>query len=251
MYYPPPRSRRGCVPLLSILILLVAFGGAGYLVYSLVRQQTAKDSGGYSVASSATIAMQEHPTVVIEQCTGYVHVHGTSALTNKVKLDGSSIPEYTQSSSRNQVILQGCDLTLTVPVQTDLIITADQIDIFGVQGHMKLSANGGTITVLQSTLNGDSSIDNNGGPIRFSGALGPNSTPKLSTNGGMMSLSLAHDAIFHLKVTGIMNTITTTFPTVKAPAEPGGGDLDVDIGASPTTVLTLQVNDSPIVLTAI
>jgi len=223
-------QRRGCNPLPSIIFALLILGGIGFFVYK---------------AQGTIISMNPHPTVVVESCSGFVHIHAGNA-SDKVILEGvgSTFTSYNQNQDRNILVISSCDLNLSVPVNTDLIVDASSIDVFGVQGQMQLTTNGGEITVVQSVLQGKSVLDNNGGPIRFSGSLDPKGASKFSSNGGMIDVSLQHNASFHLDVTGIIETIVTNFPHIPVKRS----EIHADVGTSPFANLTLEVNGSTIVL---
>src|SRR5258708_2188744 len=223
-------KRRGCIPLPGILFALLILGGIGFFVYK---------------AQGTVISMNSHPTVVVESCTGFVHIHAGNA-TDKVILEGvgSTFTSYTQNQDRNILVISSCDLNLSVPANTDLIVDADSIDVFGVQGQMQLTTNGGEITVVQSVLQGKSVLDNNGGPIRFRGSLDPKGASKFSSNGGMIDIALQHDASFHLDVTGIIETVVTNFPNIAVKRS----EIHADVGTAPFANLMLDVNGSTIVL---
>jgi hypothetical protein len=229
-----PRRRR---PFIGCLVSLLIIGGIlSFFIYKF-------EFGG-------VITMHDHPTVVVDECTGYVHVTvGTSS--NQVRMQGlaGGFTSYSYNQNRNQVIIYGCNLSLQVPPTTDLILNADHIEVFGVSGKMTISANGGSIVLMHSTLQGASAIDNNGGPIIFNGALDTHSNPTISDNGGSIDMTLARSVSFHLDATGIIGGITANFP-IKQSAN-ATGDIHADIGTQPSTTLTLKSNDTSIVLESI
>jgi hypothetical protein len=224
------RRRRN--PLPGIIFLLILLGGIGFFVYKL---QTGN-----------VITVDSGATLFIDQCTGYVHVHASTS-TNQVVLHGLGgifvFSSHAQDS--NTIIINGCDLDMTVPASINLKINADEIDVFGVSGQMTLSTNGGSIVLAQDTLKGASVLDNNGGPIIFQGSIDSAANPKFSSNGGSIDISLPGDAAFHLKTTGILDTLTTNFPGV---AVKDTGLPQADVGSSPQATLTLEVNGSAVIL---
>jgi hypothetical protein len=231
MYYNYPVRRRRRHPVLRLIITLLILGGIAFFVY---RSQM-----------DTVISVGTHPTIIIEDCLGFVHVHAGPA-SNEVVLQGpwTLFTPYSQDKASNTVNINGCDLNIAVPANTDVKIDADTIDVLGVSGQMSLTTNGGSITLLHDTLQGQSTLDNNGGPIRYSGLLDPRGTSKFSSNGGLLDITLTGNPSFHLDVTGILNTITTDFPTIHVQSD----EVHANVGQPPYATLSLQVNGSPIVL---
>ncbi len=224
------RRRRNRLP--GIIFLLIILGGIGFFVYKL-------QTGNVITVDSGT-------TLFIDQCSGYVHIHASTS-TNQVVLQNLSGIFVFSSNAQDSdtVIINGCNLDMTVPANINLNITADEIDVFGVSGQMKLSTNGGAISLVQDTLKGASVLDNNGGPILFQGSLDSTANATLSSNGGSIDASLPGDASFHLKTTGILGTLTTNYPGITVTDT---GVPDITIGNSPQGTLTLDVNGSDVVL---
>src|SRR6266567_3189342 len=219
MSYGYARPRRRSHPVLRVIITLLILGGIAFFVYRLQMD--------------TVISVGTHPTIIIEDCLGFVHVHA-GPVNNEVILQGpwTLFTPYSQNKASNTVNINGCDLNIVVPANT------------GVSGQMSLTTNGGSITLLQDTLQGQSTLDNNGGPIRFSGSLDPRGTSKFSSNGGLIDITLTSSPSFHLDVTGILNTITTDFPGIQVQSD----EVHANVGQPPYATLSLQVNDSPIVL---
>src|SRR5579859_5807329 len=156
---PQPRRRGGRNPLPGIIFLLIIIGGIGFFAYKL---QTGN-----------VITVDSGATLFIDQCTaGFVHIHASGS-PNQVVIQGPGglfvFSSHAQSS--DTIIINGCNLDMTVPANINLNINADEIDVFGVSGQMKLTTNGGSINLVQDTLQGTSVLDNNGGPILFQGSL--------------------------------------------------------------------------------
>jgi hypothetical protein len=224
------RRRRNLLP--GIIILLIILGGIGFFVYKL---QTGN-----------VITVDSGATLFIDQCSGYVHIHASTS-TNQVVLQGPGgifvFSSHAQSS--DTIIINGCNLDMTVPANINLNINADEIDVFGVSGQMKLTTNGGSITLVQDTLQGTSVLDNNGGPILFQGSIASTANSTFSSNGGSIDISLPGDASFHLKTTGILDSLTTNYPGI---AIAGIGQSETTIGNSAQATLTLDVNGSSVIL---
>jgi hypothetical protein len=232
MYNTAFQARRRRNPLPGIIFLLIILGGIGFFVYKL---QTGN-----------VITVDSGATLFIDQCSGYVHVHASTS-TNQVVLQGLGgifvFSSHAQSS--DTIIINGCNLDMTVPANINLNINADEIDVFGVSGQMKLTTNGGSINLVQDTLQGTSVLDNNGGPILFQGSIGSTANPTFSSNGGSVDISLPADASFQLKTTGILGTFTTNYPGIVV------GDTGLPqatIGNASQATLTLQINDTSVIL---
>ena len=227
--YARPRRRRRTV--LPVIITLLILGGIAFFVY---RAQM-----------DTVITVGTHPTVIIEDCLGFVHVHA-GPVSNEVILQGpwTLFTPYSQDKASNTININSCDLNIAVPANTDIKIDANAIDVTGVSGQMSLTTNGGSITLQQDTLQGQSTLDDNGGPIRYSGSLDPRGTSKFSSNGGLIDITLASNSSFHLDVTGILNTVTTDFPGIQVQSD----EVHGNVGQPPYATLSLQVNGSPIVL---
>jgi len=228
--FQPRRRRRN--PLPGIIFLLLILGGIGFFFY---KWQTGN-----------VIAVDSGATLFIDECTGYVHVHA-SASTNQVVLQGLGgifvFSSHAQDS--DTIIINGCDLDMTVPASINLKINADEIDVFGVSGQMNLTTNGGSIVLVQDTLKGTSVLDNNGGPTIFQGSLDSAANPTFSSNGGSVDISLPNDASFHLQIKGSVDTLTTNYPGI---AVANNSIPETNIGISPQTTLTLDVNGSSVIL---
>ena len=228
--FQPQRRRRN--PLPGIIFLLIILGGIGFFVYKL---QTGN-----------VITVDSGATLFIDECSGYVHVHASTS-TNQVVLQGLGgifvFSSHAQDS--DTIIINGCDLDMTVPASINLKINADEIDVFGVSGQMNLTTNGGSIVLVQDTLKGTSVLDNNGGPTIFQGSLDSATNSTFSSNGGSVDISLPGDASFHLKIAGGVDAIATNFPGI---AVANSSIPDTNVGISPQARLTLDVNGSTVVL---
>ncbi len=226
------RQQRRRNPLPRIIFLLIILGGIGFFAY---KWQTGN-----------VITVDAGTTLFIDQCTGFVHVHASSS-TNQVVLQGLGgifVPSHHAQHS-DTIIIDGCDLDMTVPATINLNINADEIDVFGVSGQMNLTTNGGSIVLVQDTLKGKSVLDNNGGPTIFQGFIDQAANPTFSSNGGSLDISLPKDASFHLKTAGDIDTLTTNFPGL---AVTDNTIPDTNIGTSPQATLTLDVNGSSVIL---
>lgn len=230
----PQVRRRRPNPLPGIIIVLLLMGGVAFFAH---RVQTGN-----------VITIDAGTTLFVNDCAGYVRIH-PNATGNQVILQGlgSTFTSSHRAQDSDTMIIDGCNLDMTVPTSVNLNITADDIEVFGVSGQMNLSTNGGPIVLVQDTLKGASKLDNNGGPIVFQGSLDNSAT--FSSNGGNVNIFLPTNAAFHLKTSGILATITTNIPVVaSAVANPNTDELDVVVGSAPQATLTLDLNDTPVVL---
>src|SRR2546421_6582390 len=228
--FQPRRRRRN--PILKIIILLIILGGIAFFVYKL---QTGN-----------VIPVDTGATLFIDECTGYVHVHASTS-TNQVVIQGLGgifVPS-SHAQDSDTIIINGCNLDMTVPASINLKINADEIDVFGVSGQMNLTTNGGSIVLVQDTLKGKSVLDNNGGATIFQGSIDNAANSAFSSNGGSLDISLPNDASFRLKIAGIVDTLTTNLPGLTVTDTNGPG---VNVGASSQAMLTLDVNGSSVIL---
>lgn len=238
MYQYPSIQQRvgsrigGCITGLVLLLLIV--GGLGFFI-SRAR-------------NGVTISVGARPTI-IASCNGAVLVQAGPP--NQVTIMGI-FPQYTQDGAANSIEINSCSsgLTMTVPPEANLQLDVnDEITVLGVGGVMQLGANGNRITLANVTLEGKSKVDDNGGAIIFNGSLAQGSTPTISGNGGSMDITLPANASVSLKITGILGPLVSNFPEVQIPADETSG-FQFSLGSSPSAArLTLDVNDTDIVLT--
>ena len=107
MSYGYARPRRRSHPVLRVIITLLILGGIAFFVY---RSQM-----------DTVISVGTHPTIIIEDCLGFVHVHAGPA-SNEVVLQGpwTLFTPYSQDKASNTVNINGCDLNIAVPANTDV-----------------------------------------------------------------------------------------------------------------------------------
>lgn len=282
--YSPYRRRsrgRGC--LVGVLVLLVVVGlGIGLFIYAFKTYNFAltpytSNGSQAQVSNMVTFTVSTQPTIIINNSTGFVHIHAGKDATHVVagvvnpQFDSSS-PSFTQSNggsvlTYNEGDISGDGLDLTVPQTTNLQIDSDNIEVIGVSGQMSLTAASGVIKVIESTLSGQSklgsngdpifaledsfngqvTIDNNGGPITFSGVLAPNGKYTFDNNGGVIDITLPRNAVFHLDVTGIIDAFASDFPGIAGP-DANSGEIHQDVGHAPSAVLSLSINGGPVIL---
>ena len=284
-YSPYKRQRRGwgCLWGTLILVLVVSLG-IGLFIYafksfSIPTLYTGTSSSGSQaqVSNTVTFTVSTQPTIIINNSTGFVHIHAGKDATHVIAgvvnpQFGSSSPSFTQSNggsvlTYNEGDISADGLDLTVPQTTNLQIESEDIEVTGVSGQMSLTASSGAIKLIQCTLSGQSKLDsngdpifaledslggqvtvnNNGGPITFSGVITSNGKYTFDNNGGGIDITLPRNAIFHLDVTGIIDAFASDFPGIAAP-DANSGEIHQDVGRSPSAVLSLSINGGPVIL---
>lgn len=225
------RRLRGCVS--GLIVLLLIAGGLGFI---LTRAH-----------NGVTLSVGAHPTISADDCHGPVLIQAGAA--RQVTL-GGIFPQYRQDASSDTIEITQCEeMTITVPPTANIQVSAaDTITIIGVRGTLDLDTNGSRITLAQVTLEGQSKISDNGGAIVFNGAIAQGSAPTIGNNSGSIDITLPADAAFHLALTGNLGPIASDFPGVQNSVNEAG-DVQVDIGGSAaSTRLTLDLNDTAVVL---
>lgn len=225
------RGRGGCITGLLIILLLV-----GAVVFALGR---ARNGVGVSVG--------EHPKLVMLNCRSSILIQ--QGQPGQIVFF-SVLPLYAQDPVRDIIELNSCDgITVLVPPHTDLQVrSSDAITVLGVRGSMDLNTNGSRISLIQSTLEGKSTIDNNGGLTTFSGSLAPESSSTFDCNSGALDIALPSSAAFHLVVSGNLGALASDFPGA-SPALLSTNQGKTDIGQpSSGTTLNLDLNSTSVSL---
>ncbi len=230
---PLGRRIRGCVTGLILLALVV-----GGLIFVLSR-----------IHGGVAVSVGDHPSIIGKECTGDIRVYVGQP--DQVVLSGL-FPQYQQDATGNILDLTPCDdgqITMTVPPHTNLEFDeANTVTIFGVSGTINLDVNGGPVTMIGCTLEGQSKIGDNGGVVTFDGTLAQGSTSTIDDNGGTVETLLPSVAAFHLDVSGIPGPIASDYSQVQSTPD-STTDIKTDIGsAAPTATLNLSLNDTGVVL---
>jgi hypothetical protein len=285
-----------------LLLLLICFilggTGVGFLLYSTHSLNHTVPTNNLSSGLPAditqtatvnkgptTIAVGTHPTIVMDNSFGGIHIHVGSA-SDKVIIQAidqnnspitGSIP-YQQSSDGHTITINvGVEMNVsvidvTVPAQTDLKLNTngDDITVVGVSGQMSLTTNGGAITLSLDILNGLSTENTNGGSINanqvalrgqvsfktntdsitFNGTLDPKGSYRFETNTGAIDITLPLKSSFHLDVNTNTGTANTDFPGLQAIFSnvSSSGDAHADVGSRPRANVTLKTNTGSITL---
>jgi len=232
-----PGSRRRPVRIGCLFAVLLLVAGLGFF--------TLRAHNG------VTLSVGAHPTIIGEVCSGAVLIQAGPA--NQVTFAGI-FPQYTQQRATDTIEVNQCDegITITVPPHVTIELhAASTVTVIGVSGTLNLETNGSRLTLERVTLEGRSKISDNGGPIVFQGALSPGSVPVISNNGGSIDMALPAASSFQLTMSGILGPLVANFPSVQTPVDALSG-LQVNVGSTPSLVhLTLDVNDTAVVLQAV
>jgi hypothetical protein len=244
MLITPKRNRTGCLSGFFITaIIVIPLLIAAYFVYINVAP------------ASQDITMQSHPTIIIDHADlGTMRVRANAG-GNDIKITGwKSGMTYTQEQATNTLSIDMSNtnsfydnITITTPANTDLKINATDIEVFGITGQMTLIANTGTVTLAQSTLTGQSSIQ--GGKVIFQGTMDPQGSYSFDTNSDSIDLTLPKNAAFHLDITGILGPTVSTFPGIEAQVSSEDmNEIHADVGNAPRATIKMSVNDTLIVI---
>ncbi len=275
---PRRRSRLGCtLSLLVVLLLLGGFVAGGVYAFRAIQ----KGSGGIQlpagvgglVSGITTVTVAGEPTIAIDRNVGPIHVRASvdshtvtiKALDSSQNVVNQSIP-YTLSSDHTLLTFDASDfeiddLQITAPAVTDLKLTTNDgdINVAGLSGNTKLSSNGGSIHVSQSTIAGPSSFDTNGSAVQvtgvkmhgsatfstngdnitFTGSLDPLGTYKFDTTTGHIAITVPGDSRFHIDATSDTSTVTSAFPDVSVQSNTPGAEAHGDVGRPPRAQVTV------------
>jgi hypothetical protein len=285
------RGRSSLWIFLVLLVVLLAGGGVGgfFLLRNLhgnsQGQQTQRNSNSTPAQVQAqgqvTLPVTSHPTVIIENDAGFIHVKAGSTssqvtlqlgqVSNGNNGSASGTLPYIETDDHSTIVLTlsppgGSDLTVTVPATTDLkLYTNDKaITVDGVSGQMNLLSNSGSVTVTNSTINtasslndnsgvinathdalqGNVTLSNNSGDITFSGSIDPAGLYTFQDNGGTVNVSLPRNASFHVDATDNISTVSSDFPSVRVQ----NGEIHASVGKAPHATVTLKNNTGKISL---
>ena len=256
--YNPNRreGRHRVVYLYGLVILLIVVGGAVAFVALFASNGANNGNNRNSTPvtnNSETISVGMHPTIKSKDPCGTLMVKAGPA--NRVtftvyaqadSFDNSTNVQYDQDRTTNTITLISCPDLMTVPPETDLALTGNgsALTVMGVSGTMKLSMNGGLIELLQTTLEGRSKIETNGGAIVFIGQLGQESASVFSCNAGTLDITLPGEASYNLRVLGIrgpfisnmpgiqLDTSETDVPLINVGSQPSYATLTFDLAAT-------------------
>lgn len=221
-----------------------------------------------SVASTHTqqFTIAARPTLTVQGVFGAVNIQsgnegGVTVVeekraTDQAKLDAIQV-NVTQNGNtiavtvpplsfpKEEIVL----LTVTVPGGTDLMakVTADKMEINGLNGQLEVENTGGTISashiqgvaqfsllrgvisVTDAKLHGQSYCRSNYGPLTFSGSLEPGGSYVLQTTGGLLDVTLPAASALHITILYDRATINRN-------------DFGVgNVGGNPKADLTLSI----------
>lgn len=228
------RIRASCI--VVVLILLVVGGGITYFIYHAI--------------TGDVFTLAPHALIALESCS-QVHIVGSERETVAIQngLGGSSY-----ETEGNTLYIKGrrcSEMTVLVPSVSDLLVNASsRIDVSGVTGEMRLTAN--TITVIQSTLEGKSRLEGDNS-LLFHGALGQQSQTTIKALSAPIDIELPKDASFLLDVTGSPKSFSTTFQRVELNVENTNAIADIhsQVGSHPQGELSIQAVNGTVLLTGV
>ncbi len=271
-----------------IVLLLIGGGAAGFFLLranhggtSQPQSSTSGKAEQMQANGQATLTVTAHPTVIIENDAGFIHVKAGGA-DNKITLQlgsstnssngsGNASLPYTETSDSSTFIFAlgppyGSDLTVTVPATSDLKLYTNDKDITvdSISGQMDLVSNTGSVTVTHSTMTTDSILDDNTGAINatqdmlqghvtlenntgattFSGSLDAAGIYTFQNNGGTLDVSLPLSASFHIDATANSGSVSSNYPSVQVK----NGAIHADVGKAPRALVTLYNNAGTISL---
>ncbi len=208
-----------------------------------------------------------HPTLVISDGTGTIHVHAgnTSTVTINPTVDGGfgNTPQvnYEQSPDGNTITATvenagfgffgsgSVNLDVTVPRSADLQVQtgSGDIEVNGVGGQMSLTTGSGSIDATQDTLSGQSTLHTGSGDITLNGSLDPNGNYRLETGSGSIDTTLPSNTSVHVDAATGSGSITSAFSELSVQS-PDTHEVHGDIGNPPRAELTLQTGSGSISL---
>jgi hypothetical protein len=225
--------------MITLLLMLFFGGGLGLLTYGLIANDT--------------VTLPSHPRLVIESCWDVKIVTNTTSNTINVHKNFFSRPYRLREVEDNVFYIKGSgcwDIVVDVPVNTDLQIDATtSVEVTGVKGQMQLK--GGSITLLDCTLQGRSQLDGSGNLI-FRGSFAKDSEIKMGSS-QLMDLQVPRDASFTLESTGSLSSLTTNFTEIQIPPKSFlrfSSGLKTQVGSLPQARLTITQGDA-LVLTGV
>lgn len=204
----------------------------------------------------------DHPTLVIINPVGYVHIKAgntasvmvtkqSSTNVHDIKVNYSqhgntmnvtvNIPE-TNIIQDGSVRIERADIDMTMPSQSDIQVTdtVGEIGVNGIQGALHLRDSTGRIYANQVDLVGDSELTTDVGDVSFKGTVGLRGHYSFRSKTGNVEVALPQNAIFRVNATTQTGQISSEFAAVNVKQDsPVGGSARGDVGASPQAVVTL------------
>ncbi len=213
-------------------------------------------------------SMREHPRILVNNDLGSIHVIGENQgnevhvqvmQRNWILIGENATPahiHYEQNNDDNSVLItverssSGFSVTEVIlnvmaPWNTDLNLTtkAGSIDVTNVTGQMSLHTNAGSISVRQSTLDGNSTIQTNAGSVSFQGAIDPEGAYQFITNTGSVHVILPSHSAFHVDARTDVGSITTNIPGLQVVRlNYMNSEAHGDVGEPPRGTITLRSN---------
>lgn len=260
----PQRRRSPWVWLIALLIVLsllgsmmARFGDSGSSGFSHIEHTFPAYHVPFAQGQSYKVDPQSTPTVSINNTGGdgdiQVQEGGDQSVVT-VQADGPN-PAVNQSSpdALNVNVTDSEDVTVIVPINTNLIITSGDGDVTvdNVVGQMMVTSTSGDITMHAAGLTGNSTIKSSDGDINFDGQLAPDGSYQFISSDGDINLSLPSNSAFSLNASAPNGSIDVhNFPQVQVQPTSGGASAQGNVGNAPRAPLSISTDSGDISLNA-
>jgi hypothetical protein len=253
------------IALLAALIGGVVFWTAGQHEQTATSTQTFAVSGAPSLtisdaAGNISIRSRSASQVTVQVTkrawgsSDAVAQRGLSHTVVDVRQSENTITVNAQFSTSNfdsGMIRRSVDLLLTVPAQTsaDAQVGAGNIEARGITGAIRLDAGAGNVTADAVTFAGTSRLNTGAGNLDIRGSVASDATVDVHVGAGNATLSLPANTPAHLIAsTGVGNLTITGWQIPVSHTGFTGNHASGDLGAQPTSVLTVQVGTGNLTL---
>ena len=228
----PPGRRSRHVRIRAIVILLFFMVGAGLLLPRF-------GSGHLQFIEMSYFTMQGYPQIIVDNESGSVHLRGDSSgngitvqetkwssdiwrNTDRVlyepSRDGHTVTVMVERSSAMASFVKAnrTDLDITIPPHANLRITTSNgtIAASNIRDQMFLTSDTGMITVGQSALQGNSTLQAHVGSVAFNGAVDRQGTDVFLTDTGPIDVTVPKSSTLQVDSRNSDGAILTDFPEV-------------------------------------
>ncbi len=256
----PRRRSSPWVWLIAMLIVLSLlggmmsrFGGSSSSGFAPMQHGFPAYHVPFAQGQSYKVDPQSTPTIFINNTGGDGDIQvqeGGDQPVVTVQSDGPKPAiNQTSPSALNVNVIDSEDVTVTVPNNTNLIITTGDGDVTvdNVVGQMTLTSGNGDITLHGATLTRNSTIKSSDGDITFDGQLDPSGSYQFNSSGGAINLSLPSNSAFSLNATATNGSIDTSgFSQVQVQQTGSGATAHGDVGSEPRATLTVTTDSGDI-----
>ena len=268
---PPPyvrsqqrKHRNPFIWLIAAFIIITVMGSGLRPTFTSLRMSHDIPSyhmHGESYNQPQQFPVGDHPTIVINNPYGFVHVQAggpaNSVIVQTDQEEHEGVAPLIQQTKDDMLTISvdsegdapQVDLTVMVASEANLTVqTRDgDIEVDNVNGQLSLTSYSGSITASQVTLEGTSTLQDNSGSISFDGAIAPNSTSLFQTSSGSIDVTLPQDSSFHADVITNSGPFSSDFPEVRIQA-PDTDQAHANVGNNPRSTVTLTSESGPIAL---